>query len=86
VVKRIGIALSTVFAALSVAGPVAALSNDGPAYEIFWYDDEEHTNWVGWGRPHCFPGGPGTVLVWGVNTAYEEFVQVGNCENGVLVP
>jgi hypothetical protein len=84
-IKRAWMGVAAAMVTMSLAGPASA-SNDGPCYDILWFNDGAHTTQVGWGRGRCFPGGPGTVLVWGTHTAYEEFQEIGQCIDGELHP
>jgi hypothetical protein len=83
--KRMWMGVAAIAMAMSLAGSAGA-SNDGPCYDILWYDDAMQTTQVGYGRGRCFAGGPGTVLIWGTNTPYEEFQEIGQCIDGVLYP
>ena len=84
-IKRI-LARATVAVALGtlMAGPAQA-TEDGPAFELYFYDDANHTTLVGWASAECYPG-PHARLHWGYSTPYEELNYVGQCVDGYLVP
>lgn len=64
------------------AGPAYAWE-DGPTFNLRFYNDANHTTQVGFARWQCIPG-PQAQLQWGYSTQYEEVEWVGYCVDGQL--
>ena len=82
-IKRILTCAAAAVAAFAMASP--AVSEDGPAFVIYFYDDALHSNQVGFARARCYPG-PHAELWWGYVTDYRVEEFVGECIDGVLYP
>lgn len=64
-----------------MAGP--AYATDGPAFNIHFYNNAEHTTQVGFARAICTPD-PAAQMYWGSSSPYQEVVYIGQCIDGEL--
>jgi len=83
--RRRLIASLLVAAVFAVPGPALAQTGD-PVYNYYYYNNQAHSQQVGFARGTCTWYGVGADLEWGTYSSYPETELVGYCTDGVWEP
>ncbi|MBW8302379.1 MAG: hypothetical protein K0M78_00220, partial [Brevundimonas sp.] len=78
----------TLAGAAALAAPAGASVGPGdiPLYDVHYYSDATYTQMVGWQTGFCNWNNPAMLgPVQGVETAYDQQVQVGICRDGAAI-